>query len=174
MSYPQAFLHPVTDRSRRGLVYGILSIWGLVAISFLTVIFSEIGLGDQSSKYYLLPWCLVTGAVVIIPSMYLVYKGRFDPFHPLVFPAWSYFFPGFFIGGLLLTAGLSQPYFLSLVPDESYNLPLTLVYVMLGYVGLVAGFAVPYAGRTGEWIGNHLPSWQLATEKVAVPGLLLM
>jgi len=174
MSYPQAFLHPVTDRSRRGLVYGILSIWGLVAISFLTVIFSEIGLGDQSSKYYLLPWCLVTGAVVIIPSMYLVYKGRFDPFHPLVFPAWSYFFPGFFIGGLLLTAGLSQPYFLSLVPDESYNLPLTLVYVMLGYVGLVAGFAIPYARRVGEWIAKHLPRWPLLNERVAVPGLLLM
>jgi len=174
MAYPQSFISLPSDRSRQGLLYAIVFIWGLVAISLLTIIFSEIGMDDRSKKYYLVPWCLLTGAVIASPSIYLIYKGRFDPFHPVVFPAWSYFFPGFFIGGLCLAAGLSQPYFLTFVQDESYNLPLTLVYVMLGYLGLVIGFTIPYARWAGERIGNRLPNWNVSVERLAIPGLLLM
>jgi hypothetical protein len=104
----------------------------------------------------------------------MFYRGKFDPFHPLIFPAWSYFFPGFFIGGLIVTAGLSQPYFLSFIQDESYNLPLTLVYVMLGYAGLTVGFYLPYVKRFGNWVGGWLPEWNIPNERIAVPALLLM
>jgi len=156
------------------LIYAILTFWGLVAVCLATIFISEFGFGDQSSKYYLLPWCLATGAVIAAPSIYLFYKGQFDPFHPLVFPAWSYFFPGFFIGGLVVAAGLSQPYFLSYIQDESYNLPLTFVYIMLGYGGLTLGFAIPYAKRFGQALGRRLPKWEITTEKIAFPALVLM
>src|SRR6185369_16923870 len=174
MAYPQTLIPVASDRSRQGFLYAIVFVWGLVAISILTIIFSEIGMDGRSNRYYLLPWCLLTGAVIASPSIYLIYKRRFDPFHPVVFPAWSYFFPGFFIGGIFVAAGISQPYFLTLVQDESYNLPLTLVYVMLGYLGLVLGFAVPYARWAGEQIGKRMPSWNVPGERLAVPGLLLM
>ena len=156
------------------MIYAILTFWGLVAVCLATIFISEFGFGDQSSKYYLLPWCLATGAVIAAPSIYLFYKGQFDPFHPLVFPAWSYFFPGFFIGGLVVAAGLSQPYFLSYIQDESYNLPLTFVYIMLGYGGLTLGFAIPYAKRFGQALGRRLPKWEITTEKIAFPALVLM
>ena len=134
----------------------------------------EFGFSDPSSKFYLFPWCLATGAVIAAPSIYLIYKDKFSPFHPLVFPAWSYFLPGFFVGGLVLAAGLSQPYFLTFVQDEHYNLPLTFVYIMLGYAGLSLGFSVPYARRVGGWMGDHLPKWEMSTEQIAFPGLLLI
>jgi len=174
MAYPQTLL-PFSDASsRRGLVWAILTFWGLVAVCLFTIFVSEFGFGDQSSKYYLLPWCIITGAVVAAPSVYFLYKGKFDPFHPLVFPAWSYFFPGFFVGGLVVAAGLSQPYFLSYIQDETYNLPLTFVYVMLGYGGLTLGFSIPYARRFGHWLGTWFPKWEIPTEKIATPGLILL
>jgi hypothetical protein len=174
MAYPQTFIDHSRARSRPGLLYAILGLWGLVAVSIATILISEFGFGDQLSKYYLLPWCLATGVVIAAPSIYLFYKGRFDPFHPLVFPAWSYFLPGFFIGGLVLAAGLSQPYFLTFVQDEHYNLPLTFVYIMLGYGGLTLGFTIPYARRLGAWLGNFFPQWEMSANKVAIPGLILL
>ena len=158
MAYPRIYLPEYRDRRRDRLAYGILIAWGLVAAAIFMALVSEFGFGDASSKYYLLPWCLATGAVVATPSVYLFYKGRFELFHPLVFAAWGYFFPGFFIGGLVVAAGLSQPYFLSFVQDEHYNLPLTFVYIMLGYAGLTAGFSMPFMGRFGR-VG-----WFLAAE----------
>src|SRR5437763_14918083 len=112
MAYPQTLARHSDRVSRRGLLFAILTFWGLVAFCLFTIIITEFGFGDRSSKYYLLPWCIATGAVVAGPSIYFIYNGNFDPFHPLVFPAWSYFFPAFFIGGLLVAVGLSQPYFL--------------------------------------------------------------
>ena len=156
------------------MLYAILTFWGLVAIALVTILVSEFGFGDQSSKYYLLPWCLATGVVIAAPSIYLVYRGKFDPFHPLVFPAWSYFFPGFFIGGLVVAAGYSQPYFLSYIQDETYNFPLTFVYIMLGYGGLTLGFAIPYGKQFGQWLSGWFPKWEIPVEKIAIPALILL
>src|SRR3954471_17155192 len=174
MAYQQTLLAVPSPNPRRGLLYAILTFWGLVALCIATILFSEFGMGDSNSKVYLLPWCLATGAVIAAPSVYLFYKGRFDAFHPLVFPAWTYFFPGFFVGGLIVAAGLSQPYFLSFIQDESYDLPLTLVYVMLGYGGLTIGFSIPSARRLGNMIGKKLPLWELSDGRIAFASLMLM
>jgi hypothetical protein len=174
MAFPQSALSIHYSNPRRGLIYAILTFWGLVAVCLATIFISEFGFGDRSSKYYLLPWCLATGAVIAAPSIYLFYKGKFDPFHPLVFPAWSYFFPGFFIGGLVVAAGLSQPYFLAYVQDESYNLPLTFVYIMLGYGSLTLGFTIPFGRKFGAWLGGWFPKWEIPTDKIAVPALVLL
>ena len=156
------------------LIYGILILWGLFAASIFTVLVSEFGFGDASSRYYLLPWCVATGLVIAAPSVYLFYKGRFDLFHPLVFAAWGYFFPGFVIGGLAVAAGFSQPYFLAFVQDEHYNLPLTFVYIMLGYAGLTLGFSIPFLSRFGAWLGSWLPKWEIADRELPIPALLLL
>src|SRR5437868_2377184 len=174
MAVPQTRFSELTVRSGPKVVYAILFLWGLAAVGIFSILLGEFGFSDPSSKFYLFPWCLATGTVIAAPSVYLIYKEKFSPFHPLVFPAWSYFLPGFFVGGLVLAAGLSQPYFLTFVQDEHYNLPLTFVYIMLGYAGLSLGFSVPYARRIGGWIGNHLPKWEISTEQIAFPGLLLI
>ena len=84
------------------------------------------GFTNPFTEIYLLPWVALTGVVVAAPAIYLAVRKRFDLFHPLVFAAWSYFFPAFVIGGLLLASGLSKPYYLAFVSDLEYYLPLTL------------------------------------------------
>ena len=96
---------------------------------------------------YLLPWCILTGLTLAAPIAVAIYKERFDPFHPVIFASWSFFLPGFFIGGLTLTLGISQPYYIAYVIDEQYNLPLTFVYVILGFLGLWV--ASPPVGKKG-------------------------
>ncbi|HRJ89513.1 MAG: hypothetical protein JNK51_06730 [Blastocatellia bacterium] len=155
-------------------IYGIAILWGVVAIIVFTLILLEIGFDDPLSRFYLVPWALATGVVVVLPSVLLIKRGKFDLFHPLVFATWSYFFPGFVIGGFVLAAGLSQPYFLSFVQDDRYNLPLTFVYVMLGYGGLAIGFSLHYGKVIGDSIFKFLPSWNWKEDKVAVPGLILL
>jgi hypothetical protein len=174
MAYQQTYFPRSGYDPRRNLIYGIITFWGIVGLCIAVILFSEYGIGENASKAYLVPWCLATGIVVISPSVYLFYKGKFDPFHPLVFPAWSYFLPGFFVGGLIVSAGLSQPYFLSFIQNERYDLPLTLVYVMLGYAGLAIGFSIPYARRFGDLIGSRLPQWDISDNRIALASLILM
>lgn len=125
-------------------------------------------------EMYLLPWVLMVGVVLCIPGAYLHYKGKFDFFHPLVFPVWSYFMPAFFLGGLILASGVSKPYFMAFIEDEHYNLPLTLVYVALGYASLSAGFFLPFGRKAAEKISNRLPVWNWRSEQVLLPGLVLL
>lgn len=150
----------------------------MIAAIIFAVGFSVLVLTDDSAnpfkQMYLLPWVLMVGTVVSAPSVYLFYKGRFNLFHPLVFAAWSYFFPAFFLGSLILASGLSQPYFLTFVEDEKYNLPLTLVYVALGYGGLSVGFFLPRGRNIGKKINKRLPDPQWKSEQLLFPGLLLL
>lgn len=161
----------VTGRS--SLLYPIFLLWGVAIVSVLTYFAyaSEFGAGE---KYYLLPWTLLTGAVLAAPALFFLYKGKFDPFHPLVFPTWSYLVPAFFVGGLLLSFGVVEPYYLAYVEDEQFNLPLTLIYVVAGYLGLIAGFALPFGRKLGEMVSRRLPSWDWPTENVPIPGLILL
>jgi oligosaccharide repeat unit polymerase len=159
---------------RNGLLYPIFFLWGLVVVAIFALFVFEEGLAESLAKYYLLPWTFMTGAVILTPSLYLFFKKKFDPFHPLVFPVWSYFFPAFFVGGLILTFNLSQPYYLAFVQDERYELPLTLVFVMLGFAGLSIGFALPVGKIIGSYISRWLPAWQWKPEQVMKPGVLLL
>ncbi|HEV7701390.1 MAG TPA: hypothetical protein VGO43_14255 [Pyrinomonadaceae bacterium] len=162
-----------TVDSRRKLLYGVIFFWGaLITCGVLILIYNYL-FDSATAKYYLFPWCIACGAVISAPSFYLLYKGRFNPFHPLVFPAWSYFFPGFVIGGLVLASGYSQPFFLAYIRDERTTLPLTFVYIMLGFGGLTLGFVIPQAGKLGSAISRRLPNWSISTEKVKFPALIL-
>lgn len=171
-----AFKYSATtnDLSRRSnLLYPVVFLWGVAIISVLTYFAyaTDFGAGE---KYYLLPWTILTGAVLVAPALFLLFKGKFDPFHPLVFPAWSYLLPAFFVGGFLLSFGVVEPYYLAYVDDEKFNLPLTLMYVVVGYLGLIAGFALPVGRKLGELVARRLPSWDWPTEKIVMPGLVLL
>jgi hypothetical protein len=155
------------------LVYPIVLLWGVVAIAIFTYITYENDV-DGTGRYYLIPWSILTGAVIASPTIYLFYKGKFDPFHPLVFAAWIYFFPAFFVGGILLGLGLIEPYYLSYIDDEKYNLSLVFIYVILGFLGLIIGFSLPVGRRLGEIVSNWLPSWNWQSEKIPLAGIILL
>lgn len=160
-------------RKRPNLLIPVLFLWGIAIIVVLTYFAYSSDFG-QGERYYLLPWILLTGAVLAGPGIYFVSRGEINPFHPLVFPAWSYLLPAFFVGGILLFFGAVEPYYLAYVEDESYYLPLTLAYVIVGYLSLVAGFALPIGRKLGEIVSNRLPEWDWPTEKIAMPGMLLL
>ncbi len=156
------------------LVYPIAFFWGVVVVSILGFVWYEATLYDTRSRYFLLPWCFLTGIVIAIPNLYLLYNKKFNLFNPLVFAAWTYFFPAFAVGGLVLAAGFSEPYYLTFVQDERADLPLTLVYVMLGYLGLAVGYFIPFGRILGKKIGDYLPEWNWQPNQVTLPALLLL
>lgn len=165
---------PAPAKERNNFLFPILFLWGLVVFFIFLYIGYGYDFGHSNYRFYLVPWCLLTGMVTAAPSIYLLYKKQFDLFHPIVFASWTYFFPAFFIGGLILAADLSQPYYLVFIHNEEYFLPLTMVYVMLGYGGLTAGFFLPYGRKIGEYFGNKIPVWNWKPDQVVIPGVLLL
>lgn len=162
-----------SDR-RMNLLVPIMILWGAIII-LLTgwFLFGEDYQGS-SNDYYLIPWSLGTGAVLLLPSAYLFYKKKFDPFHPLVFAVWSYLLPAFAVGGIFLSLEWSNPYFLSFIEDQRYNLPLSLVYVAIGYLGLTLGYFLPIGKFLSQKAENFLPKWQWDIKKVWAPGIMLV
>ena len=156
------------------LLFAIGLLWGAVLLSLFAIAWL-VGLFEEPSGYsYLLPWCFATGIVCGFPILYQLYYDKFDPFHPVIFASWSYFLPGFFIGGMTLALGVSQPYYLAYVLDEKTNLPLSFAYVILGFAGLGLGFLLPIGHRLGSIIGDKLPDWNWLPEQVLKPTLILM
>lgn len=152
----------------------VFFLWGVVLLSALGLLWYLSGSDDTLNDYYLLPWCLLAGIVVLSPAAYLLYKGKFDPFHPLVFGVWSYIFPAFVLGGVILSFGWSNPYYLTFIDDIRYNLPLSLVYVMIGFLGMTAGFYLPVGKFLADKTEPFLPKWDWQPNEVWLPGILLM
>ena len=152
----------------------VFVIVAIVAAALFTFIWIENDLGTLTHSFYILPWTLLTGACVLAPSVYLLYIGKFDLFHPLVFAAWSYIFPAFVLGSLLIAFGWVNPYFLSFIEDPEYNLPLTLVYISVGFVALTIGFFIPVGQFLTNTIEPWLPKWNWRPEQVWFPGTLLL
>ncbi len=129
----------------------------------------------QSFPYlYLLPWIIALFVLLTVPTAILYYKGRLTLYDPLVYATWSFFFPSFVIGGVMLMAGWSQPYFLSFIQDAEYNLPYSIILIMLGYAGLAAGYFSPFGSRLGSIIGAKLPTRDFDTSALLWPGLFLL
>ncbi len=112
------------------------------------------------NRYDILPWIFVVSLVLLFPSMVLVAYGRFDWFHPLVYPVWSYLFPAFAIGSLYIASAAYDSRSLSLLPDPDRDIPLAMMCVAVGFAGLFAGFAVPAARAAGMRVANVLPAWE--------------
>lgn len=168
-------IRPIESNTKQiNLLLPVALIFILVLLGGATLlVLTDDGL-NPFSEFYLMPWVLLLGIVIAVPNLYLIYQKRFNFFDPIVFAAWSYFIPAFFLGGLILASGLSQPFYLAFVDDEKYNLPLTLVYVALGYASLSAGYLLPLGKIAGNRVKNRLPPWEWKSEKVFVPAIILL
>ncbi len=145
----------------------------LVVILFWLATQNSSGLLDGQETFIAL--LFVLGCILWAPSLYLALKRDFDPFHPLIFPVWTYLFPSFVLGGLMF----SNPDFflfgiIGLIPNPEFYLPLSVVYIILGFIGLVAGFALPLGRRIGQALSPHVPSWRWDAENLLHPAILMI
>lgn len=162
------------EDKKTNLFYPIAFFWGVVIVAVLGFVWYEATLYETRTRYFLLPWCFLTGIAVLAPSLYLIYKKQFNLFNPLVYAAWIYFFPAFAVGGLILASNLTEPYYLAYVRDERSDLPWTLIYVILGYLGLALGYFLPFGKKLGGKIGDYLPEWNWQPNQITIPALVLM
>lgn len=123
---------------------------------------------------YLLPWIIGLAVVLTAPNLFLLYRGRWKLYDPIVFASCSYFFPAFVLGGLMLTTGWSQPYFFSFIQDAEYNLPYTVVLIALGFSGLSLGYFLPLGARLGSMLSGYLPRADHDPAHLILPGLFLL
>jgi len=157
----------------RSIAPGLIIMASVLLIALLVILFNS-DLPLAFPYLYLLPWILALMAVLTTPTLVLYYQNKLTLYNPLVFATWSYFFPAFVIGGFMLTAGWSQPYFLSFIEDAEYNLPYTTVLIMLGFSGLALGYFSSVGSRLGTMIGNYLPKRDYEVSAMIVPGLCLL
>ncbi|MFN3330683.1 MAG: hypothetical protein ACK419_07145, partial [Pyrinomonadaceae bacterium] len=129
---------------------------------------------DLFGQYYLLPWCFLVGLVVLSPIFYYFYKGCLDLFHPLIFASLSYIFPAFVVGGIILSFGWSEPFYLSFIENPRFELPLSLFYVAVGYIGLMLGYYFSFGKKIGEFLDERLSKAQWRPSEVWVGGLVLI
>lgn len=159
---------------RLNLLVPIIVLWGSILVFFGGWVLFADDSNSSYNDYYLIPWSIGAGAILLLPSAYLYYKKKFDPFHPLVYAVWTYLFPAFAVGGIFLSFEWSNPYFLTFVEDQHYNLPLSLVYVVIGYLGMTVGYFLPVGRFFSEKLDAYLPKWQWDVSKVWLPGILLV
>lgn len=152
----------------------ILSVWLIALVSAVVFFIAESDGLNPVKHYFLVPWVILTAAVVAAPVIYLWSKNKFKIYHPLVHSACFTFVPAFIIGGLILANNWSEPYFLSLIQDPKNDLPFTMVIIMLGFAGLTFGYFLPLGKIVGSKIGNLLPEWNWQTEKLFVPCYVLL
>lgn len=157
----------------RAVLPGVILMASAIVVGLLLVLLNS-DLVESFPMLYLLPWILGLAIVLIAPTAYLRYKGRLHFYDPLVFATWIYLFPSFVVGGLMLTTGWSQPYFLSFIQDAEYNLPYTIVLVALGFVGLAAGYFSPFGRKLGASLSGYLPTRDFESSALLVPGLFLL
>lgn len=138
-----------------------------------------LGINSEISRsfpyFFLFPWILLLFAVLVVPSAILFRQGKFSFANPLVYATWSYFFPAFVMGGITLSIGWSQPYFLNYIQDAPSNLPWTIVLIILGYSGLTTGYFLPVGSAAGRVIGNYFTiSSSTPVSYFNLPGILLV
>lgn len=159
---------------RMNLLFPIVVLWGAIAVLLGGWLLFVEDFQNLYSDYYLLPWAFVTGIIILAPSAYLFYKKKFDFFHPLIYAAWSYIFPAFVIGAIFLSLGWSNPYFLLFIEDPEYNLPLSLIYISVGFLGMTVGYFLPIGRIIAEKFDKGLPKWEWNISRVWLPGILLL
>jgi hypothetical protein len=157
----------------RALIGGFVLMGVALAVTAIALLLSS-DLTRSFPYLYLLPWLIGLFLVLLTPTAYLYYKGRLTLFDPLVYASWSYFFPAFVVGGLMLTSGWSRPYFLTFIQDAEYNLPYTVVLLTMGFIGLAAGYFSPFGKKAGAALSNHLPTKDFESSVMLWPGLFLL
>ncbi len=157
----------------RTIIPGII-LMALASVTTLFVILAASGAFETYKYLFLVPWIIGLAIVMAAPSAYLYYKGRFSFADPIVFATWSYFFPAFILGGFFFAFGWSQPYYLAYTQDIPYTLPLTIVFVALGFAGLAVGYFLPVGERIGGWFERFLPKANYKLSSYVGPGIVLL
>jgi hypothetical protein len=155
------------------LLKASILLWILCILAAVSFLWFDSG-DNLFGEYYLLPWCFLASLVVLAPVFYYFYKGNLDIFHPLVFASLSYIFPAFVLGGVILNFGWSEPFYLSFVENPRFELPLSLFYVVLGYVGLSSGYYFPISKKLGELLDERLPREDWKVSSVWIGGFILI
>ena len=164
---------PVRSVQERAFVPGLAIMAGVIVVALVAIALNS-DLALTFPYLYLLPWIIALIVVLSIPTIILYYQGKLTLYDPIIFATWSYFFPAFAIGGFMLMAGWSQPYFLSYIQDADYNLPYTVVLIMLGFTGLALGYFSPFGSKAGASISGYLPKTDFDESHLFVPGLFLL
>jgi hypothetical protein len=159
---------------RFGMLIPIAVLWGTVVILSIIWLLADDELGNPLKEYYLLPYAFLTGLIIFAPSVYLYYKGKFDLFHPLVYAAWSYCFPAFVGGGVIMAFKWNDQHFFAYIEDQETTLPVTLGYVAVGFIGLTIGFFLPVGAFIGNKLNRLMPNWEWKSEQIWSPGILLI
>ncbi|MGE3467213.1 MAG: hypothetical protein AB7J13_09795, partial [Pyrinomonadaceae bacterium] len=153
------------------LAFALMALAVVVSVS---IIFAASGIFDNFQYLFLLPWVIGLGVVIAIPLAILYFQGELNYGNPIVFASFSYFIPAFVVGGFLLAAGFSEPYFLSYIQDQEYNLPLTVVLSGLGFTCLALGYVTPVATKLGKLVSRILPPADYSAESFILPGIVLL
>jgi hypothetical protein len=161
-----------SDRLKTALPFLIaLLLAGIVLIAGMAIGEEDSFLRQHSTGVTL---CIGCGLVFLLPSLYLKSRQRFDFFHPLVYPVFTYLFPAFTLGGLYLMGGYISPWVMDLVSDPDYHLSLSFVYILIGFIGLIVGFMLPLGGVGGKVLSRRMPRWIWNEKEVLGPGFLLL
>jgi hypothetical protein len=161
-------------RGKPGMLVPALVIWAVGIVVAVIFFWTGEGFTESLGRYYLLPWAAMTAVVLLAPSVYLWYKGKFDPFHPLVYGVWIYLLPAFVGGAVILTFDLTDPYYLTFIDNPAYNLPLSLVYVSIGFLGLIAGYFLPVGPFISRIVDKYLPKKEWGRDDIWLPGFFLI
>ncbi len=161
------------DAQRKFMLTGAVLMGGAASIAVLVGILGS-DLTTSFPYLFLLPWIIGLLVVLATPSLILYYRGRLTLYDPLVFATWSYFFPAFVVGGFMLTAGWSDPYYLTFIQDAEFNLPYTVVLLMLGFAGLAAGYFTRFGVMAGAAVSRLLPQRDFHTSAMLMPGFFLL
>ncbi len=164
----------LTGRTEPNRALPIAVLWGLAVLLVFAYLWIEGGFGDAIGQYYLIPWSVLAGVIILSPSVYIYYRGKMDLFHPLVFGVWSYIFPAFILGGFILAFDSGNPYLMGLIENPRYELPLSLFYITVGYLSVVVGFYLPFNRFFAQKVGELFPDWDWSPDDVWLPGLVLM
>lgn len=170
VNFPERITRSSPDRSP---VLGIV----LMAAAVVVVLFAFLLNGtmlDAVPFPYLLPWLAALLIVLVTPTLIFYYRGNLRLDNPLVYATWSYFVPAFVVGGVAFALGWSRPYFVAFIQDPEYNLPYTIVLIMLGFAGLSVGYFLPVGRRIGAFIARYLPNTDHPPGAYAIPGVLLL
>jgi hypothetical protein len=159
---------------RFGILIPIAVLWGLAIVLSVIWLLVDDEFGNPLKEYYLLPYAFLTGIIILAPSIYLYYQNKFDLFHPLVYAAWSYCFPAFVGGGVIMAFKWNDQHFFAYIEDQETTLPITLGYVAIGFIGIIIGFFLPVGKLIGSKLNRFLPNWEWKPEQVWSPGVLLI
>jgi hypothetical protein len=69
---------------------------------------------------------------------------------------------------------MTNNYVLLFVSYPEYNLPLSLVYVVIGYLGIVAGFYLPFSKYIVKNLERFIPDNKWELDDVWLPGIMLI